>query len=117
VTFEGTTYDAVVDGGGRFVKLIGDEVMLTAPTVDEAVAIARRLLEPSSGLPPCRAGVAAGPVVRYEGDVFGPPVNLASRIVEVGEPGTVVVDRAVDGSTSLGARAVKGIGDVALWRV
>jgi adenylate cyclase len=117
VAFEGTTYDAVVDGGGRFVKLIGDEVMFTAPLVDDAVGICRRLLDPSSGLPPCRAGVAAGPVVRYEGDVFGPPVNLASRIVELGEPGTVVVDRAVDGSTSLGMRAVKGVGDVAVWRV
>jgi adenylate cyclase len=116
VTFEGTTYDAVVDGGGRFVKLIGDEVMFTAPTVDEAVAIARRLLDPTSGLPPCRAGVAGGPVVRYEGDVFGPPVNLASRIVELGDPGSVVVDRDVAGSAPLGPKAVKGIGEVRLWR-
>lgn len=117
VTFEGTAYDAVVDGGGRFVKLIGDEVMFTAPSVDDAVAIGRHLLDPATGLPPCRAGVAAGPVVRYEGDVFGPPVNLASRIVELGDPGTVVVDRAIAGAAAMGSRAVKGVGDVDLWRV
>jgi adenylate cyclase len=117
MAFEGTAYDAVVDGGGRFVKLIGDEVMFTAPTVEDAVAICAGLLHDRAGLPPCRAGVAGGHVVRHEGDVFGPPVNLASRIVELADPGSVVVDRPVAGAAVIGIRAVKGIGDVELWSV
>jgi adenylate cyclase len=39
-----------------------------------------------------RAGVAYGDVVLRLGDVFGPVVNIASRLTSVARPGTVLVD-------------------------
>ena len=41
---------------------------------------------------PVRAGVAFGPVLAQDGDYFGPPVNLAARLVSLAEPGGVLVD-------------------------
>ena len=39
-----------------------------------------------------RAGLAYGDVVNRLGDVFGPVVNIASRLTSVARPGTVLVD-------------------------
>ena len=46
-------------------------------------------------MPPIHCGVAFGETVRVGGDVFGPTVNLASRLTELARPGTVVVPRVV----------------------
>ena len=43
------------------------------------------------GVPPARVGLAAGRVVSLHGDYFGDVVNLASRLVGLAEPSTVVV--------------------------
>jgi len=43
-------------------------------------------------LPSVRAGIALGPVLVRLGDVFGQPVNLASRLTDEARPGTVLVD-------------------------
>jgi adenylate cyclase len=43
-------------------------------------------------LPEVRAGLALGPVLDRLGDVFGEPVNLASRLTVEARPGTVLVD-------------------------
>jgi len=37
--------------------------------------------------------MASGEVMPRLGDVFGPTVNLASRLTKVARPGTVLVDR------------------------
>ena len=42
-----------------------------------------------------RGGVAYGDVVSRLGDVFGPTVNIASRLTSVARPGTVLVDRGL----------------------
>ena len=41
-----------------------------------------------------RVGMAYGPVLQYEGDLYGPTVNLAHRIVGIAYPGSVVVPGA-----------------------
>jgi len=47
---------------------------------------------PDTGLPPLRVGVATGSVIAREGDLFGPTVNLASRLVGVARPDSILVD-------------------------
>lgn len=92
--FEHLAYDVIVAGGGRVVKMIGDEVMFL---VDEPIAAAEMALALSdasrdaAGLSDVRVGLAIGPVVEREGDAFGTTVNLASRATAIAYPGTVVV--------------------------
>lgn len=92
--FEHLAYDVVVAGGGRVVKMIGDEVMFVVEDPVAAVEIALGLAEASrdaAELSDVRVGLALGPVLEREGDAFGPTVNLASRITAIAYPGSVVV--------------------------
>ena len=113
----------VAEHGGRVVKMIGDEVMFTSDDATEAGAIALDLAErvEEAGLGAVRAGAAYGPVLLAQGDVFGPTVNLAARLVTAARPGTVLVDERlaehVDGddrffAKSIRERKLKGIGRV-----
>ena len=125
--FESLTFDAVTEHGGRVVKMIGDEVMFTVDSVTAAAEIALALAEGTRGaddLSDLRAGLAAGPVLELEGDLYGPVVNRASRITAVAFPGTIVVDEAVrDGLAgdqryrlrSMRPRHLKDLGRVPLW--
>jgi len=79
---------------GRPIKWLGDGVMIHFRDPGDAV---RGTLETvvraaESGLPPAHAGVAAGPVVFRDGDVYGRTVNLAARISGHAGPGEVVVN-------------------------
>jgi adenylate cyclase len=79
--------------GARIVKTIGDAVMFTAPDAPSAAAAALDLVEQAgrdSSLPPLRAGLAYGPVLRRYGDCFGRTVNVASRLCSVAPPGAVL---------------------------
>lgn len=70
----------------RFVKTIGDAVLLVSPNVD---ALLDAMLSLSSDQ--LRIGIAYGPAVSRAGDWFGAPVNLASRVTAVARPGSVLV--------------------------
>lgn len=103
-TFESMAFDVVSSHDGRVVKLIGDEVMFVAGTIDDAVEIALELitrLGSIEAIPPLHCGIAFGETIRVGGDVFGPTVNLASRLTNVARAGTVAVPRA-DGMHLLG---------------
>jgi adenylate cyclase len=125
--FEALTFDAVTEHGGRVVKMIGDEVMFTVDSATAGAEIALALAEGTRGaddLSELRAGLAAGPVLEREGDLFGPVVNLASRITAVAFPGTIVVDQAVRDALiddqrfrlrSMRPRHLKDLGRVPLW--
>ncbi len=92
--FERLAYDVVVAGGGRVVKMIGDEVMFLVEDPVAAAEIALGLADASrdaAGLSDVRVGLALGPVLEREGDAYGPTVNLASRATAIAYPGTVVV--------------------------
>jgi adenylate cyclase len=96
--FERLAYDVVVAGGGRVVKMIGDEVMFMVEDPAAAVEIALDLADASrdaAGLSDVRVGLAMGPVLEREGDAFGATVNRASRITAIAYPGTVVVSPEV----------------------
>ena len=124
--FERLAYDVVVAGGGRVVKMIGDEVMFMVDDPVAAAEIALGIADASrqtDGLTDVRVGLALGPVLEREGDVFGSTVNLASRATAIAYPGSVVVSpelRAVlteQGEydfRGLRPRTLKNIGRVAL---
>jgi adenylate cyclase len=95
--FEAMAADTVTAGGGRVIKTVGDEVLFTAETPLAAAVIALTLSERMATdevVPDVRVGIAHGPVLRSLGDVYGPTVNLASRLTALAEPGTVVTDAA-----------------------
>jgi adenylate cyclase len=94
--FETTVLEAVVESGGRIIKNIGDELMIACDTPESAAAIALALTaraeDPEDDFPSVRVGVAHGEVVIRLGDVFGPIVNIASRLTSVARPNTVLID-------------------------
>jgi class 3 adenylate cyclase len=116
--FDELVSDVVVAGGGRVVKLIGDEVMYVSPEPRTACRIAGALaarFEDHPVLPPVRGGVACGSVLSRDGDFFGPVVHLAARAVKLARPGQVLVTAEVRRAaapdlefTAAGAREVKG---------
>jgi adenylate cyclase len=123
-TFELIGTDLIVGGGGRVVKMIGDEVMFSSEP-DQVGEIALALAETfdSPGLPSVRVGVAAGSVVAQSGDLYGPVVNLASRATMVARPGTVLISASLAETLgrdprytvkALQARRLKGIGPTVL---
>ena len=79
---------------GRVIKTIGDEVLFVADDPVDAARIALGLVEAEDeGFPEVRVGLAYGDVVSRLGDVFGPVVNIASRLTSLARPGRVLLDR------------------------
>ena len=127
--FEELAFDVVVRGNGRVVKMIGDEAMFVCPDAHDAVQIGLDLADAyadDESLSDVRVGIACGPVLAREGDYYGPVVNLASRIVNIANPGSVLVSDAVHEAVStdaglawkpLRAKYLKEIGRVPLFSV
>jgi adenylate cyclase len=105
--FEDSAYDVITAGGGRLVKLIGDEVMFIAVDASAACDIALTLVERFAGdraVTP-RGALASGELLARGGDYYGPIVNLASRLAELAVPGELLVTAAVAAeATSAGLR-------------
>ncbi|CAA0122138.1 pH-sensitive adenylate cyclase [Mycolicibacterium vanbaalenii] len=90
------TRDVAV-GPVRFIKTIGDEVMLVSPDPAPLLDAVLQLVEDTEsddGFPRLRVGVATGMAVSREGDWFGSPVNLAARVTGAARPGSVLVAEA-----------------------
>jgi adenylate cyclase len=125
--FEDLAFDVITAGGGRVVKMIGDEVMFTVDTAQAAAEIALALAEGTrraDELSDLRVGLAQGPLLERESDLYGPVVNLASRVTAIAFPGTIVVSESVfdrlSGTRdyvlrSMRPRYLKDIGRVPLW--
>jgi adenylate cyclase len=127
--FEEISHDIVTGLGGRVVKMIGDEVMFVVPSVADAARIGLDLADAYADddlLSDVRVGLGFGPVLLRDGDYFGPTVNLAHRIVNIGNPGTVLMsdefhtalmEEAPDEFTgqALRPRLLKDLGRVQLW--
>ncbi len=129
--FEELAHDTVVALGGRVVKMIGDEVMFVVPTATGAAQIGLSLAEAYAGddlLSDVRVALAIGPVLVKDGDFYGPVVNLASRLVNVARPGTVLIsdefkesldDEGAPGidTRMLRTRTLKDLGRVQMWKL
>jgi adenylate cyclase len=125
--FEQLAFDAVTEYGGRVVKMIGDEVMFTVESPAAAAEIALALAEGTRGtddLSELRVGMAYGPLLERESDLYGPTVNLASRVTAVAFPGTIVVGAALRDQLAgqpeyrlrtMRPRHLKDLGRVPLW--
>jgi adenylate cyclase len=121
--FEERAVELAVTCGGRVVKFIGDEVMFVAPELDQALAVARGLLDhvaEDPSLKTARGGVAHGEVLSRDGDWFGPAVNLAKRLSEKAKANEVLFtgDRAdeIEGASVKGRRRYRGVTDkVEVW--
>jgi adenylate cyclase len=106
----------------RFVKSIGDAVMLVSFEAPPLLAAVLDLAEAAAAndLPRLRIGVASGCAVTRAGDWFGSPVNLASRVTGAARPGTVLVAESARDAvanapgfdwSSAGTRRLKGVRD------
>ena len=131
--------------GCERIKTIGDAYITVAglpdPTPDHAKAIAntairfvryltrRNLSHPHQWQ--CRIGLSTGSVVgsvvgiqKYVYDIFGPAVNLASRLQQFSDPMQITVQDDVAlvlrdqfDLENVGERAIRGFGDQTIWRL
>lgn len=121
--------DAVADHGGRVIKTVGDEVMFSARSAEDAARTGLELATAFRGdpvVPGVRVGFSHGQIVARLGDLFGTTVNLAARVSRLADAGDVLTDAAtagmLTGSTglrlrTLGPRQVRGVGSIALVSV
>ncbi len=96
--FEEVATGLITDHHGQVIKTIGDEILFVTDEPADAARLALLLLEEHQNdetFPEVRIGMAYGNVLNRLGDVFGPVVNVASRLTSVARPGRAVVDRAM----------------------
>ncbi len=89
--------------GGRIVKTMGDGLLVTFDSPTNAVIAGREIQSlvrarakvNASDAIELRIGVSIGEVALENDDVYGEPVNLASRIQQLAHPGEVYFSEAV----------------------
>jgi adenylate cyclase len=94
--FESVVTDLITEHSGRVVKTIGDEIFFVVDDPREAAWLGVELTEQhvhDDSFPNVRVGMAYGDLLYRLGDVFGPVVNMASRLTSVARPGRAVVDK------------------------
>jgi adenylate cyclase len=93
--FEARCADVVAAHRGRVIKSIGDSVLFVNDDTIQAYDTAEGIITVvgrDSRMPDVRVGLASGSVVMRLGDVFGPPVNLASRLTGVARRNRIIID-------------------------
>lgn len=119
--FRSRAHEVVGAEGGRVVKHIGDEIMFSSLDAGRACRIGLELVRSfgEEGSRP-RGGVAYGPLLARYGDLYGPLVNLASRLADAAVPGEllapagIAADIPAGSGVSLepaGLRQLKGFAD------
>ncbi|WP_129662148.1 adenylate/guanylate cyclase domain-containing protein [Rothia uropygialis] len=122
--FEQRCAEVVAVGGGRIIKTVGDEVLFMTESPEAGARISltlSQIIREDPNLPEARVAFVWGRILPRLGDVYGPTVNLASRLVALAEPGAVLTDAStanvLEGDerfvmASQGVRNVRGFGDV-----
>jgi adenylate cyclase len=111
---------ALVHPPVRLVKTIGDAVMLISSEPDALIDLALEMVrivdDEGEGFPRLSVGIELGEALVRGGDVYGPPVNHASRFCDVARPGSVVTSKSIKERyadnydwTDIGRRRFKGI--------
>jgi len=108
--------ETVLPHGGHVVKLLGDGVLVRFGDAAEAADGVLELLEamPRAGLPGGHAGIASGPIVQRNGDVFGRTVNLAARLADVAPDGVLLVPATLAAELPPGRFAARSVGEASL---
>jgi len=88
--------DATYQYNGTVIKTIGDEVMSTFPTVDEAMGAASQMqsrISSSDNDPKVsiRIGCHYGPVVQEQNDIFGAAVHTANRMTSQAKSKQIII--------------------------
>ena len=123
--FEQSCLDIIAPSGGRIIKTLGDEVFFLTEAPEAIAEISLKLAEQigkDPELPEVRVAFIWGEVLANRGDVYGSSVNLASRLVSLAEPGSVLTDSETAETlkeygdrftlTYLGTRNVRSFGNV-----
>src|SRR5262245_33497501 len=123
--------------GGRVVKSMGDaflaafesptDAVLAAVQVQKSLRVRNLALKEARDAMYVRIAVSTGEVsIDDDGDVFGPPVNLAARLQTIAEPGAVYLsettflsmNQSEIAALEVGHRVLKGIpGEVKVYRI
>lgn len=101
----------------HLVKTIGDAVLLTTPTAEAALRLARRITETThaaSGFPVLRIGTAYGPIVNRRNDIYGTTVNTAARIAAEAGPGQTLATGPVAAAARSAGLSVTDLGPMTL---
>jgi class 3 adenylate cyclase len=122
--------EAVAAAGGHEVKSLGDGLMVAFESAAAGVACARdiqRRVAEAHGDVGVRIGLHAGEPDREEGDFFGTPVVVASRLCDQAGAGQIVASELVRGLVAareggafrpLGALQLKGLPEpVSAWEI
>jgi len=92
--FRTSLREAAARRGVRIVKWLGDGAMLSSTMPDAVIALVVETdhqLERTSATLSLRAGMDVGPVIMFEGDDYiGRSVNIAARLCDKAEAGTVL---------------------------
>lgn len=103
-TFDSMTLKATKVFGGRIIKKIGDAFLITFQTATDAVLCGIELQNHCAHLNETgrfekpiylRVALHTGEVMVRDGDVYGDPVNMASRLEGLAKPGDVVFSETV----------------------
>jgi adenylate cyclase len=91
---------AIAKHRGNVVKTVGDEVIATFLSADQALQSASDMQAALSGARPgeghglsIRIGLSFGPVLVDQADIFGDTVNLCSRVAGMANPGQILTTR------------------------
>ncbi|HVE50346.1 MAG TPA: adenylate/guanylate cyclase domain-containing protein [Casimicrobiaceae bacterium] len=123
----GVTHEELPRRQGRIVKVTGDGMLVEYPAVGNALSCALAMQDRLAGTNAdlatelrlrLRIGLNLTDVIADELDLYGEGVNLAARLMSLGEPGDIVMstrarDEVTDGLgvqiEDLGERSVKGL--------
>jgi class 3 adenylate cyclase len=88
--------DATSQHSGTVIKTIGDEVMSTFPTVDDAMGAATQMQQQISASDAeiqvsIRVGCHYGPVVQEQNDIFGAAVHTANRMTSQAKSKQIII--------------------------
>ncbi|PYY09265.1 MAG: adenylate cyclase, partial [Acidobacteria bacterium] len=94
----------IAEHNGRIVKTTGDGILIEFPSVVDALRCATEvqlgMIERNVDVTrekriEFRVGINVGDVILDEGDIYGDGVNIAARLENLAEPGTVYISGAV----------------------
>jgi hypothetical protein len=94
---------ATENNQGNVIKTMGDEIMATFPTADDAMNAARRMQEQitqdaelahEDGHVAIRIGCHFGPVVQEQRDIFGSAVHTANRMTSQAKARQIITTQA-----------------------
>ena len=111
----------VEDNGGKWVKEMGDGLILTFNTITSAVQCCLSIQEKAKEIEDLslRIGIHLGEILEREGDIIGDDVNIAARIEPFSAPGGIAVSNKVNDALVrekeyetkyLGKPKLKGVG-------